>query len=105
MKQAVGDLAALAVEGLQADSAERWQQHPEVESLLALISVGIAIGYADGVIIAAVGVLPLAAGVFNFCVAGPLSESTSWAAGPQGADPRLAGDAKGSYRTQATVRS
>ena len=39
---------------------------------IALIAVGISIGGTGGVIIAVVGVVPLAAGVFNFCLAGPL---------------------------------
>jgi len=44
---------------------------------IALIAVGLAIGGTGGtggVIIAVVGVVPLAAGVFNFCLAGPLFE-------------------------------
>ena len=39
---------------------------------VALIAVGVSIGGAGGVIIAVVGVVPLAAGIFNFCLAGPL---------------------------------
>jgi hypothetical protein len=39
---------------------------------IALIAVGVAIGGTGGVIIAVIGVVPLAAGVFNFCVFGPL---------------------------------
>jgi hypothetical protein len=39
---------------------------------IALIAVGLAIGGTGGVIIAVVGVVPLAAGVFHFCLAGPL---------------------------------
>ena len=41
---------------------------------IALITLGISIGGTGGVIIAVVGVVPLAAGVFNFCLAGPLFE-------------------------------
>ena len=37
-----------------------------------LIAAGISIGGTGGVIIAVVGIVPLAAGVFNFCLAGPL---------------------------------
>lgn len=40
---------------------------------LALIGAGLAvIRGAAGIIIAVVGLLPLAAGVFDFCVLGPL---------------------------------
>ena len=39
---------------------------------IALIAVGISIGGTGGVIIAGAGIVPLAAGVFNFCLAGPL---------------------------------
>lgn len=36
------------------------------------IAAGISIGGTSGVIIAVVGIVPLAAGVFNFCSLGPL---------------------------------
>ncbi len=40
---------------------------------IALILVGLlAIGGTGGVILAIVGLVPLAAGVFNFCLFGPL---------------------------------
>ena len=38
-EEAVGDLGAVAVKGLQADARERRQQHREVELLLALVAV------------------------------------------------------------------
>jgi hypothetical protein len=40
---------------------------------VALIVIGLAVvGGAGGVIIAIIGLVPLAAGVFNFCLLGPL---------------------------------
>lgn len=39
---------------------------------LVIIGAGIAIGGTVGVIVAILGVVPLAAGVFNFCLAGPI---------------------------------
>ena len=39
---------------------------------IALIAVGISIGGTGGVIIAVVGIVPLAAGVFNFYLVVPL---------------------------------
>lgn len=39
---------------------------------IALVVVGISMGGAGGVILAVVGLVPLVAGVFNFCLAGPL---------------------------------
>jgi len=40
---------------------------------LALIVVGLAVvGGAGGVVIAVLGLVPLAAGVFNFCLLGPV---------------------------------
>ncbi|HLH64671.1 MAG TPA: YgaP-like transmembrane domain [Solirubrobacteraceae bacterium] len=39
---------------------------------LALIGAGIAIGGTLGVVLAVVGVVPLAAGVFNLCLFAPL---------------------------------
>ncbi len=51
---------------------------------IALIAVGISAGGAGGVIIAVVGVVPLAAGVFNFCLAGPLFGVDLMGRGPAG---------------------
>ena len=39
---------------------------------LALIGAGIAVGGTAGVVIAVVGVVPLAAGTFNLCLFAPL---------------------------------
>jgi len=39
---------------------------------LAIIAGGIAIGGTGGTVIAVIGVVPLAAGIFNFCLVGPL---------------------------------
>lgn len=39
---------------------------------LALIAVGFVIGGILGLVIGIVGLVPLAAGVFNFCLFGPL---------------------------------
>lgn len=39
---------------------------------LALIVIGLAIGGAGGVILAIVGLVPLAAGAFNVCFIAPL---------------------------------
>ena len=39
---------------------------------VVLIAAGIAIGGTGGIVMAVVGLVPLAAGVFNFCLLGPL---------------------------------
>jgi len=40
---------------------------------IALILVGLlAVGGAGGIVIAIVGLVPLSAGIFNFCLFGPL---------------------------------
>lgn len=39
---------------------------------LALIVIGLAIGGIGGVVLAVVGLVPLAAGVFNVCLIAPL---------------------------------
>lgn len=39
---------------------------------LALIAIGLAMGGTGGVVLAVVGLVPLAAGVFNFCLFAPL---------------------------------
>lgn len=46
---------------------------------LALILVGLfVIGGTGGVIVAIVGLVPLAAGIFNFCLFGPLFGVDLW---------------------------
>ncbi|MDQ5895551.1 MAG: hypothetical protein QG596_1812 [Actinomycetota bacterium] len=46
---------------------------------LALILVGLfVIGGTRGVIVAIVGLVPLAAGIFNFCLFGPLFGVDLW---------------------------
>jgi hypothetical protein len=46
---------------------------------LALILVGLlSIGGTGGVILAIVGLVPLAAGIFNFCLFGPLFGVDLW---------------------------
>lgn len=46
---------------------------------IALILVGLlAIGGTGGVILAIVGLVPLAAGIFNFCLFGPLFGVDLW---------------------------
>jgi hypothetical protein len=46
---------------------------------LVLIAVGLAvIGGTGGVILAIVGLVPLAAGIFNFCLFGPLFGVDLW---------------------------
>ena len=46
---------------------------------IALILVGLlAIGGTGGVIVAIVGLVPLAAGIFNFCLFGPLFGVDLW---------------------------
>ena len=42
---------------------------------IVLIAVGLAAGGTGGTILAVVGVLPLAAGVFNVCVIAPLPKA------------------------------
>jgi hypothetical protein len=45
----------------------------------ALIAVGLgAIGGAAGIVVAIVGLVPLAAGIFNFCLFGPLFGVDLW---------------------------
>ncbi len=39
---------------------------------VALIAVGLAMGGGAGVVVAVVGLVPLAAGVFNVCLLAPL---------------------------------
>lgn len=39
---------------------------------LALIGIGFLVGGTVGLIIGIIGLVPLAAGVFNFCLLGPL---------------------------------
>lgn len=39
---------------------------------LALIALGIVIGGTAGIVVGIIGLAPLAAGVFNFCLVGPL---------------------------------
>mgnify|MGYP001821663859 FL=1 len=46
---------------------------------IALILIGLlAVGGTGGVIIAIVGLVPLAAGIFNFCLFGPLFGVDLW---------------------------
>ncbi|HEX5347798.1 MAG TPA: DUF2892 domain-containing protein [Pseudonocardiaceae bacterium] len=46
---------------------------------LALILIGLAvIGGPLGVVMAIVGVVPLTAGIFNFCILGPLFRVDLW---------------------------
>ena len=46
---------------------------------IALILIGLlAIGGTGGVILAIVGLVPLAAGIFNFCLFGPLFGLDLW---------------------------
>ncbi|GAC1320176.1 MAG: hypothetical protein NVSMB25_12110 [Thermoleophilaceae bacterium] len=46
---------------------------------LALIIIGLAaVGGTGGVIIAIVGLVPLAAGIFNFCLFGPVFGVDLW---------------------------
>lgn len=40
---------------------------------IALIVVGFLIGGTTGLIVGIIGLVPLAAGVFNFCLIGPLA--------------------------------
>lgn len=45
----------------------------------ALIGVGIgAIGGAAGIVVAVIGIVPLLAGIFNFCLFGPLFGVDLW---------------------------
>jgi hypothetical protein len=39
---------------------------------LALVALGFWMGGAAGIVVGIVGLVPLAAGVFNFCLIGPL---------------------------------
>lgn len=39
---------------------------------LALVALGFGIGGTTGLVVGIVGLVPLAAGVFNFCLIGPL---------------------------------
>jgi hypothetical protein len=39
---------------------------------LALMALGFVIGGTAGIVVGIVGLVPLAAGVFNFCLVGPL---------------------------------
>lgn len=39
---------------------------------LVLVSVGVYLGGAIGVLVGIVGLVPIAAGLFNFCLVGPL---------------------------------
>lgn len=39
---------------------------------VVLIAVGIVIGGTTGLVVGIIGLVPLAAGVFNFCLIGPL---------------------------------
>ncbi len=46
---------------------------------IALILIGLlAVGGTGGVILAIVGLVPLAAGIFNFCLFGPLFGVDLW---------------------------
>jgi DUF2892 family protein len=52
--------------------ATRWGRGPRIALGLALIAFGIYLQNPWGILIAIVGVLPIASGFDNFCIAAPI---------------------------------
>jgi hypothetical protein len=52
--------------------ASVWGRWVRIIAGIALIAVGFALGGVFGVVIGLIGVVPLAAGLFDFCVFAPL---------------------------------